>query len=530
MDELRDISRGDRAVSGASFGDFRGDVPGDRSTTVSDCARRRFSVRLGRCGVFASAPSSWLKFVPIALNTSHSSPHFGIAGALGIFFAINACKSCVDVGRLFRSSRSLSDVLRPSPPALRLGLRNFSNRSMNLASSSLANESWLARLASSLNALMLSVFFLPALCDARVVPLVPALSRELPARAPSSETKAKITLPPRPLHLARKVSMVPIHRRAQRVHAEHAVLPSPPRAWLVARRATRDPTPDRPFVRPSRRAASSLDVRRARRRPRRRVAAARALSRRPASSPSRPRPASRIRAVADAATSRARNASRRARRVVRVVVRPVVVARRRRFPSSRAESSSTERANLVRSRRRRARRARLERRRAVDAPPSRGVPSRRVARTTRASACAAAVHRFESKDSRNDARGVRSRRARRPARRARARRDVATGARRDGARERRARRRGGAERRGRRGLKDLKDARGRTRGRGDDARDGRSGRANGGGDACDDDPFAFGARARALFEDIDGETLAEDDDDDDDDARDAATREGSGGG
>ena len=32
----------------------------------------------------------------------------------------------------------------------------------------------------------------------------------------------------------------------------------------------------------------------------------------------------------------------------------------------------------------------------------------------------------------------------------------------------------------------------------------------------DDDPFAFGARARALFEDIDGETLAEDDDDDDD--------------
>ena len=31
----------------------------------------------------------------------------------------------------------------------------------------------------------------------------------------------------------------------------------------------------------------------------------------------------------------------------------------------------------------------------------------------------------------------------------------------------------------------------------------------------DDDPFAFGARARALFEDIDGETLAEDDDDDD---------------
>ena len=36
---------------------------------------------------------------------------------------------------------------------------------------------------------------------------------------------------------------------------------------------------------------------------------------------------------------------------------------------------------------------------------------------------------------------------------------------------------------------------------------------------CDDDPFAFGARARALFEDIDGETLAEDDDDDDDDAR-----------
>ena len=87
---------------------------------VSDIARRLLSDRrlLGDLGgdvvanvvVAAAAVDdlSFIIFVLIALNTSHSSPHFGSDGALGIDFTMSACKSCADVARPCDESPSSS--------------------------------------------------------------------------------------------------------------------------------------------------------------------------------------------------------------------------------------------------------------------------------------------------------------------------------------------------------------------------------------------------------------------------------------
>ena len=105
---------------------------------LSDCARRRFSVR----GRPTDSASALLKLVLIALNTSHSSPHFGMLGALDIPFAMSACKSCVDDRALCTRSRPSSSPSSSIPENRREPrFRRRSNRSINLASSNFANES-----------------------------------------------------------------------------------------------------------------------------------------------------------------------------------------------------------------------------------------------------------------------------------------------------------------------------------------------------------------------------------------------------